>query len=102
MEDPSCEPAVRIAGLCGSLRIGSYTRMALEIALRGAAGMGCQTDLIVLRDFHLPFAGEEDGSPDTALFCERLRSADGVILGTPEYHGSFSGVLKNALDLTGF
>lgn len=33
---------------------------------------------------------------------ELVRSADGIVLGTPEYHGSFSGVLKNALDLMGF
>jgi FMN reductase len=31
-----------------------------------------------------------------------VRSAHGILLGTPEYHGSFSGVLKNALDLMGF
>jgi NAD(P)H-dependent FMN reductase len=31
-----------------------------------------------------------------------VRRAHGILLGTPEYHGSFSGVLKNALDLMGF
>jgi len=31
-----------------------------------------------------------------------VRESDGIILGTPEYHGSFSGVLKNALDHMGF
>jgi NAD(P)H-dependent FMN reductase len=31
-----------------------------------------------------------------------VRKAQGILLGTPEYHGSFSGVLKNALDLMGF
>jgi NAD(P)H-dependent FMN reductase len=31
----------------------------------------------------------------------RVRAADGILLGSPEYHNSFSGVLKNALDLMG-
>jgi NAD(P)H-dependent FMN reductase len=32
-------------------------------------------------------------------FAERVRSADAIVLGTPLYHGSYSGVLKDALDL---
>jgi NAD(P)H-dependent FMN reductase len=34
-------------------------------------------------------------------FCGDLRASDGIILGSPEIYGSFSGVLKNALDLAG-
>jgi FMN reductase len=100
------EKRVRVTGLCGSRREGSYTKMALTIALRAAEGPGCETDLIDLRELDLVFA---DGTMDrqvTAPGVQRLRdrlgSADGVIIGTPEYHGSFTGVLKNALDLTGF
>jgi FMN reductase len=95
-----------IAGLCGSLREGSYTRLALQVALQGAAETGAQTRLIDLGDYDLIFCdGRRDEStlPDDVL---RLRSdmglAQGIILGTPVYHGSFSGVLKNALDLMGF
>jgi len=33
---------------------------------------------------------------------EEVKQAHGIILGTPEYLGSYSGVLKNALDLMGF
>lgn len=97
---------VLVVGLCGSLRKGSHTRMALEIALQGAQGPACDTGMIDLPDFNLLFAdgnGDRGGiAPEVQRFRNRLRAADGVIIGTPEYHGSFSGVLKNALDLTGF
>ncbi len=102
----SFEKRVLIAGICGSLRQGSYTKMALTIALKAAEGPTCETDMIDLRDFELHFAdgaGDKGGvSPEVQRLRDRLRKADGVIIGTPEYHGSFTGVLKNALDLTGF
>jgi FMN reductase len=95
---------IRIAALCGSLRQGSYTKMALRLALDAAAGPFCETDFIDLLQLNLPFA---DGShrplsKEAQSLGERLANADGVIIGTPEYHGSVSGALKNALDLTGF
>jgi len=97
---------ISIAGICGSLRKGSYTRQAVCIALQGAEEVGAQTRLIDLRDYELIFCdGKEDESSYPAGVL-RLRSdvkqAQGLILGTPEYHGSLSGVLKNALDLMGF
>ncbi|HEY6344383.1 MAG TPA: NADPH-dependent FMN reductase [Bryobacteraceae bacterium] len=98
------EKRIRVAALCGSLRQGSYTKMALRVALDAAAAPFCETDFIDLLQFSLPFA---DGShrslwKEAESLGERLANADGVIIGTPEYHGSVSGALKNALDLTGF
>jgi FMN reductase len=100
------DPSLRIVGICGSLRQGSYTRLALEVALRGAEEVGARTQLLDLRDYDLPMC---DGRRDHSSYPEgifRLRkevqSAQGIILGTPVYHGSFSGVLKNTLDLMGF
>jgi NAD(P)H-dependent FMN reductase len=105
MSDPARE-RVPIVGLCGSLRPGSFTRMALRIALDGAREAGAEAELIDLREYQLVFAtGEEDESgfpPDVTRLREKVRAASGIILATPEYHGSFSGVLKNALDLMGF
>jgi NAD(P)H-dependent FMN reductase len=103
MSDKS--PAILIAGICGSLRAGSYTRGAVECALEGAAENGAETRLIDLRDYNLVFrAGPDDSGypPDVFRLRAEVKEAAGVILGTPEYHGSFSGVLKNALDLMGF
>jgi len=101
----STGPVVRVAGLCGSLREGSYTRLALQIALRGAEELGAETRLIDLRTYRLPFCdgGEVSANDDDVFRLRReVRLAQGIILGTPIYHGSYSGVLKNALDLMGF
>lgn len=80
--------------------------MALNIALDGARTTGAETQLIDLRDYNLIFADgadDESGYPEDVFRLRReVQSAQGIILGTPEYHGSFSGVLKNALDLMGF
>jgi FMN reductase len=101
-EDHLC----KIVGISGSVRPDSYTTRAVALALKGAEELGCQTKLIDLREYQLVFC---DGKDDESHFPEgvfRLREevkhAQGIILGTPEYHGGYSGVLKNALDLMGF
>ena len=99
-------PNIRVVGISGSLRDGSYTRQAVQVALRGAAELGAATRLLDLRDYALMFStgrvDEETCPPDVLRLRRDLRAAQGIILGTPEYHASFSGVLKNALDLMGF
>jgi len=98
--------AIQVAGICGSLRKGSFTRMALHVALAGAKEAGARTRLIDLSEYHLTFCdGKEDESgypKDVFTLREDVRAAQGIILATPEYHGGYSGVLKNALDLMGF
>jgi len=103
---PDQSSPILIIGIAGSLREKSYTRMAVKIALRGAAERGVSTKLIDLRDYTLPFCDgsgrEAEGFPDVTRLRAEVASAQGIILGTPDYHGSFSGVLKNTLDLMGF
>ncbi len=94
---------IRVVGICGSLRPGSHTHHALAVALRGAEEAGAETQLIDLRDYQLVFCdGGDDATPDVARLRDEVKRAHGVILATPEYHGGYSGVLKNALDLMGF
>lgn len=94
-----------MVGIVGSLREGSYTRETVKIALKGAQAAGASTELIDLRAYDLPFCqggGDEDLAGDVSRLRGQVQDAHGIVLGTPEYHGSYSGVLKNALDLMGF
>jgi hypothetical protein len=91
----------KIVGISGSIRSGSYTTLAVRLALKGAEELDCQTKLIDLRDYQLLFCdGKNDESQfpkDVFRLREEVKEADGIVLGTPEYHGGYSGVLKNAL-----
>jgi len=100
---PADSVVVRVVGLPGSLRPTSSTRKAVGCALRGAEEDGAHTRLLDLAAYDLPFLGrerEEPGRKAVERFLIDLRAADGVVLGSPEIHGSLTGVLKNALDLT--
>lgn len=92
-----------IAALCGSLRDGSYTRVALRHALAAAEENGATTDLIDLRDLDLPVFDPDADDPAAAADLQaRLGRADSIVLGTPMYHGSYASPLKTALDYCGF
>ncbi|NUP99115.1 MAG: NAD(P)H-dependent oxidoreductase, partial [Armatimonadetes bacterium] len=94
---------LRVVGLVGSLRSGSFTRAVVELALVGAAELGAETTLMDLNEFRLSFCGLTPEHPEEVQRLRDLtRAAHGIILGSPEYHGSYSGVLKNALDLMSF
>jgi FMN reductase len=93
---------VHVAVICGSLRPQSYTRRALAIAARELEGQGATVDVIDLVELDLPLCDgprDTDDHPGKLQLKERVRRADGLLLGSPEYHSSMSGVLKNTLDL---
>ncbi len=93
---------LKVVGICGSLRNISYTRFSVNIALEAAEKMGAEVKLIDLRDFDLPFVeqyDEDDQPEDLKIYRDEVASADAIIIGTPEYHGGYTGVIKNAIDL---
>ena len=96
--------AVKILGFCGSLRSNGFTRHAVRIALEGARETGADVELVDFAQLALPFCTGSDevqaAHPGVIQLRKMVQEAHGAIWGTPEYHGSFSGVLKNALDLT--
>jgi len=96
---------IKIIGICGSLRKESKTCIAINTVLAAAEKAGAEIQLIDLREYELIFCDGRDHNdyPEDVMKLRReVKCAHGVILGTPEYHGSYSGVLKNALDLMGF
>lgn len=97
---------ITVVGICGSLRPASYTRQVVELALEGAREVGALARVLDLAAYDLPFHGgrlDENALPEGLQRMRAdVRSAQGIVLGTPEYHGGYSGVLKHALDLMGF
>jgi len=96
------ESSIRITAVCSSLSVKSTTKMALSLVLKGASEFDANTSLIQLRDYKMVLYGEvdvEDYPPDVFRLRKELKESQGIILGTPEYHGSLSGALKNMFDL---
>ena len=91
-----------IIGVGGTLREGSSSEKALRLALKAAADLGAHTEIFAGSAINLPPYDPADRSraPEAMALVEALRRADGVIFSSPGYHGSVSGLLKNAIDYT--
>jgi FMN reductase len=91
---------VRVVGIGGSLRADSQSERALRIALAGAEDAGAKITMISGSGLLLPFydPAVAERPPEAVRLVEELRAADGVLLVSPGYHGTVSGLFKNALD----
>jgi chromate reductase len=90
---------MKVLGICGSLRKGSYNAMALRAAQK-LVPQGMTLDIadisqIPLYNDDVRLAGEPAA---VAALKAQIRAADAVLLATPEYNFSIPGVLKNTLD----
>ncbi len=89
-----------IVGIGGTTRPGSTSERALQFALSRARALGADTDLLVGDQILLPIYTPEsmERNPAARHLIAVLRRADGIIVASPGYHGSLSGLIKNALD----
>ncbi|MGB6117829.1 MAG: NAD(P)H-dependent oxidoreductase [Mesorhizobium sp.] len=89
-----------IVGLGGTMRANSSSELALRMTLTAAEKAGARTMIFSGSDLDLPTYNPEtpERSPKAMALISALRSADGVIISSPAYHGSLPGYLKNALD----
>lgn len=95
---PASRPTVVALG--GSIRAESATARALRICLAAVEEFGASTILLEADDLQLPFYTPElsDRTAKAQRLVDALRRADALIIATPGYHGSMSGLVKNALD----
>ncbi len=89
-----------ILGVGGTTRPASVTERALAVSLRAAADEGAETVLIAGPELILPMysPSDPDRTPGARRLVDALRACSGLIVASPSYHGSVSGLVKNALD----
>src|SRR5688500_455810 len=94
MADP-----IRVLGVSGSLRRGSFNTAALRTA-QEMAPAGMTIDIFDLAPIPLynEDVREQGFPPAVEEFRRRIKEADAILIATPEYNYSVPGVLKNAID----
>lgn len=100
---------MQIVLICGSIAQRAHTRVLLREVEAQLRGLNVGTTFWDLRERPLPIAdpayhAAPHTHPDSTVRCfiSHLQEAEGIVLGSPLYHGSFSGALKNALDHLGY
>ena len=93
----------KILAFAGSTRTDSFNKKLVKIAAVGAREAGADVTIIDLRDFQMPFYDEDlerqEGLPSSARRLKDLMLAhQGLLVASPEYNSSISGVLKNTID----
>src|ERR1700733_9769004 len=90
---------VKIVGISGSLRRGSFSTQLLKILAEKALPT-IEIQVVTLEDIPLYNEDLDAGRevPAVAVFKRVIAESDGVLIATPEYNHGIPGVLKNALD----
>src|SRR5947199_324853 len=89
---------MQFLGIAGSLRKNSYNRALLRAA-KELTPPGVTLEIFDLKDIP-PFNQDLEQNPPeiVRIFKEKIKAADSIVIATPEYNYSLSGVLKNAID----
>lgn len=89
-----------VVGVGGTQRPGSGSELALRAALSAAKERGAETACFSGPKIELPLYNpvHDERSSNARALIDAIRAADGIILASPGYHGTVSGLVKNALD----
>jgi len=94
---------IKIVVINGSVRPNNYTAMASAYVVDELnKNPRVSVEVVHPAEFNLPFPGIDPDAPGTRKLQQLVREATGVVLVTPEYHGSFSSVMKLVIENLGF
>ena len=90
---------IEIVGIGGSMDPGSQSERALRSVLASCAARGADTSAFTGRALEMPPYLPDTVVPAAAVApIEAVRRAGAVVIASPGYHGTVSGLVKNALD----
>src|SRR5437762_8377697 len=91
---------LHVLAVVGSLNPSSITRSVMVDVADRLRAEGCSVDLLDFEKEPLPLYNPESAynAPGFDALQGRVERADAYVLGTPDYHGSISGAMKNFLD----
>jgi FMN reductase len=92
---------MKIVTILGSASANSNTRKALAVVEEKLAEIGVEVSVIDPLKIDLSHPAVAD-TEDTESITALVKEADAVILATPEYHGSYSSVIKQIIDNLGY
>ena len=91
--------SIRVVGIGGSVDAHSQSDRVLRAVLDRTAELGAQVRVFAGLDLDLPPYHTGAVLPEVATgYVEAVRRADAVVISSPGYHGTVSGLVKNALD----
>jgi NAD(P)H-dependent FMN reductase len=94
---------MKLLVFAGSLRADSYNKKFAREAARLINNIGANSEFIDLKEYPMPpYDGDielSSGIPETTIkLCEKIITANALVISTPEYNGGIPGILKNVID----
>jgi chromate reductase len=91
---------MKVLAICGSLRQDSWNRKLLRLASEALKKQGAEVEEFDLRPLPI-YNGDTEakGLPDPASSLrDAIKNSDAVVIASPEYNGSMSSAVKNAVE----
>lgn len=93
----------KLVALAGSLRAASFNKKLVRLAAESARAAGAEVIDVDLKDYPMPIYNQDEfdqqGFPESVIALKAIcKNSNGFLIASPEYNGSISGGLKNAID----